>query len=98
MDINEKITLYMQEKEKENAAKKAADALKESIIAAMGDNKTLVTDAYSVILKETKSTRLDSKKLYAEFGEKQVKELYGKETISRSLDIAARENAEKASA
>ena len=98
MNINEKINAYLQEKAKENAAKKAADALKEEIIAAMRDEKTLVTDLYSVILKETKSIRLDNKKLYAEFGEKQVKELYGKETVSRSLDIASREKAEKESA
>lgn len=98
MSINEKIAAYLQEKAKENAAKKASDALKEDILAAMGNEKTLVTDAFTVILKETESIRLDNKKLYAEFGEKQVKELYGKKSVSRSLDIASREKAEKASA
>ena len=98
MSINEMVAAYMEETENEKRAKKAAAALKESIIAFMAGNDSILTDEFIVIRKESKSIRLDTKKLYADLSEKAVKELYGKETVSVSLDIAARANSEQKSA
>ena len=98
MSINEMVAAYMEETENEKRAKKAAAALKEEIISFMAGNDSIMTDEFVVIRKESTSIRLDTKKLYAEFGEKETKELFGKISVSVSLDIAARANSEQKSA
>ena len=98
MSINEMVAAYMEETENEKRAKKAAAALKESIMAYMAGNKSLVTDEFSVILKETKSRRLDNEKLYAEFGKKETLELFGKDSVSVSIIVSELANTETKSA
>lgn len=98
MSINEMLAAYMEETENEKRAKKAAAALKEGILAYMQENKSLVTDEFSVIVKETKSRRLDNEKLYAEFGKKETLELFGKDSVSVSIIITELVNTETKSA
>ena len=98
MSINEMVAAYLTETETEKRAHKAAAALKESILAYMNGNKSIVTDAFSVIAKETKSRRLDNDKLYNEFGKKETLELFGKDSVSISLIIAELVNTETKSA
>lgn len=98
MSINEMLAAYMEETENEKRAKKAATALKEEIISYMHGEKSIVTDEFSVILKETKSRRLDNEKLYAEFGKKETLELFGKDSVSVSIIVSELVNTETKSA
>lgn len=86
MSINETVSIYLAAKAEEAAAKKRADAAKKEILAHAGNLDTFTTDAWTVIVKRTVSVRLDTKKLYEEFGEQATKELYGRESVSVSID------------
>lgn len=86
MNINEIISAYLRAKEAEREAKKQADAMKDLIMGAMGNNPLLETDVYSVFAKQTESIRLDTKTLYKDFPD--IKKDYGKTVTSVSLDIA----------
>ena len=96
MDINTIITSYLQEKEQEKQAKKRADAMKALIIdyAKSADNFT--TDIYTVVIKTTTSTRLDTTSLYKDFPD--IKNTYGKTTTSQTIDAVITADVEKASA
>ena len=83
MTKNEIIAAYIVATEAEKAAKKQASELKEMIIDFMQNASVLETDLYSVIIKETESTRLDTKALYKDFPD--IKREYGKSSISRSV-------------
>ena len=86
MTINEIISAYLTAKEAEREAKKQADALKDLIMSAMGNNPLFESDLYTVFAKQTESTRLDTKALYKDFPD--IKKDYGKTVTSVSLDIA----------
>lgn len=86
MTINEIISAYLTAKEAEREAKKQADALKDLIMSAMGNNPLFETDLYTVFAKQTESIRLDTKALYKDFPD--IKKDYGKTVTSVSLDIA----------
>ena len=90
MTIKEAIETYNREKAIESEAKKKAEAAKKFILSFMGDNENIVTDAYMVTLKKTASFRLDTESLYKDFPD--IKETYGKTTVSKSLIIQATEN------
>lgn len=94
MTINEKITLYLAAKQEESAAKKRADALKKDIIAHAAGADAFTTDEWTVILKKSISIRLDTKKLYDDFGEDVVKRDYGRESVSVSVDAVPVTHAE----
>ena len=96
MSINEIITSYLQEKEQEKQAKKRADAMKALILdyAKSADNFT--TDIYTVVIKTTTSTRLDTTALYKDFPD--IKNTYGKTTTSQTIDAVVTADAEKVSA
>ena len=88
MTKNEIIAAYIAATEAEKAAKKQAETLKNLILEFIGSAQTMETDLYSVIIKETETTRLDTKALYKDFPD--IKKDYGKTTVSRSVTIAAR--------
>lgn len=88
MTKNEIIAAYIAATEAEKAAKKQAEAMKNLILEFMGSAAALETDLYSVIIKETETTRLDTKSLYKDFPD--IKKDYGKTSVSRSVTIAAR--------
>ena len=85
MTIKEAIETYNREKTIESEAKKKAEAAKKFILSFMGDNENIVTDAYTVTLKKTSSFRLDTEALYKDFPD--IKETYGKTTVSKSLIV-----------
>ena len=94
MSINEIISSYLAAKDAETAAKKQADAMKKLLIDHAGSADHFTTDVYTVVIKTTISSRLDTAALYRDFPD--VKAAYGKETVSRS--VTAVENAAAAQA
>lgn len=96
MSINEIITEYLAAKETENAAKKLADAMKALILDFAKESDNFTTDTYTVIIKTTASTRLDTKSLYKDFPD--IKDTYGKTTTSRTVDAVRTADAKKKSA
>jgi len=88
MNKNEIIAAYVAATEAEKAAKKQVETLKAAILEFMGTAVTIETDLYSVIIKETETTRLDTKTLYKDFPD--IKKEYGKTSVSRSVTVAAR--------
>lgn len=85
MTLNEAIEIYTREDAAAKAAAKAAKAAKEFILAAAGDLDQITTDAWTVYVKASESFRLDTVALYKDFPD--IKETYGKTTVSRSLDV-----------
>lgn len=96
MSINEIITSYLQAKQAEADAKKRAAAMKELILQHAGDANNFVTDVYTVIVKTTTSSRLDTAALYKDFPD--IKDTYGKTTTSKTVDAVVTADAEKKSA
>ena len=84
MAINDIIGAYIEAKQTETAAKKQAEMMKKLIVEHAGNNDNFTTDMYTVILKTTTSTRLDTKALYSDFPD--IKDTYGKTTTSVSVD------------
>lgn len=89
MSINEIISRYNSAKEAEATAKKEAAAMKTLIIEFAKDAETFTTDEYTVIIKTSTSTRLDTSALYKDFPD--IKNTYGKTTTSISVDVAKNE-------
>ena len=96
MSINETVAAYLEAKEAESAAKKRADLLKKVILEHAGNNDSFTTDEYTVIIKTTPSLKLDTAALYKDFPD--IKETYGKTTVSKTVTAARTPAAEKASA
>ena len=96
MNINDIITSYMQAKQAETDAKKRAAAMKELILRHAGDADNFNTDVFTVIIKTTTSTRLDTSALYKDFPD--IKDTYGKTTTSKSVDCVVTSDMEKKSA
>lgn len=96
MDINTIIAAYIESKEQEKQAKKRADAMKALIIDYAKSADNFKTDVYTVIIKTTTSTRLDTTALYKDFPD--IKNTYGKTTTSQTIDAVITADAEKASA
>lgn len=96
MSINEIITCYLDAKQAETAAKKRAAAMKELILQHAGDADNFTTDVYTVIIKASTSTRLDTVALYKDFPD--IKDTYGKTTTSKTVDAVVTADAEKKSA
>ena len=96
MNINDIITSYMQAKQAEADAKKRAAAMKELILQHAGDADNFTTDVYTVIVKTTTSSRLDTAALYKDFPD--IKDTYGKTTTSKTVDAVVTADAEKKSA
>ena len=86
MSINEKIAAYLEAKQEESSAKKRAAALKKEILAHAAGADAFTTDVWAVIVKRSISIRLDTQKLYDDFGEDVVKRDYGKESVSVTVD------------
>ena len=98
MNIDTIITHYLQEKEKETAAHKAAAADKELLLQFAAGKDMIETDEYTLIFKKSTSIRLDTKKLYHDFGESEIKSVYGTESTSTTIIAAEKASAEKKSA
>ena len=96
MNINDIITNYMQAKQAEADAKKRAAAMKELILQHVGNADNFTTDVYTVIIKTTTSSRLDTAALYKDFPD--IKDTYGKTTTSKTVDAVVTADAEKKSA
>ena len=92
MSINEIIAAYIAAKAEETSAKKRAAAMKELILQHASGKDNFTTDVYTVVIKTTSSIRLDTDSLYKDFPD--IKETYGKVTVSRSLDAHALQAAE----
>jgi len=86
MTINEIISAYVEATEAKKEAEKRAEAMKAAILDAMKDADSIITDKYTVIVKTTQTTRIDTKALYHDFPD--IKEAYGKTSLSRSLSVA----------
>ena len=84
MTINDIISAYIESKQAETAAKKQAEMMKKLIVEHAGNSDNFTTDKYTVILKTTTSTRLDTKALYSDFPD--IKDTYGKTSTSVSVD------------
>lgn len=96
MGINEIIAAYIQEKAAEAAAKKRAAAMKSLLLEYAGGRDNFTTDIYTVVVKTTVSTRLDTAALYKDFPD--IKDTYGKTTTSKTVDAVITADAEKKSA
>lgn len=96
MDINTIITSYLQEKATEAAAKKRAAAMKELIIQHAGNADNFTTDVYTVVIKTTTSSRLDTAALYHDFPD--IKSVYEKQTTSKTITAVVTADAVKKSA
>ena len=90
--INKILSDYMQAMEDKRNAEKRAGELKEMILQHAGDNDMILTDEYSAIIQRKTSTRIDTKKLYADFTETAIKREYGIVSTSTTVIISAREN------
>lgn len=102
MSIDSIIAEYIDVKARETAAnkeardaKKRADELRDEIIKRAAGRDYIETDAYSAVISYTAKTTIDTAKLYAEFGETAVKELYGKDSGYFTVKARARETAMK---
>lgn len=84
MTLNEAIETYAREDARAKAAAKAAKAAKEFILSMAGGMDQITTDVWTVYIKTTESLRLDQAALLKDFPD--IKETYGKTTLSRSLD------------
>ena len=87
MSINEIVAAYIAAKETESAAKKQAEEMKNLILDYAGNNDNFTTDLYTVVVKTTASTRLDTAALYKDFPD--IKTVYGKTTASKSITAVA---------
>ena len=96
MNINDVITSYLQAKQAEADAKKRAAAMKELILQHAGDADNFTTDVYTIIVKTTTSSRLDTAALYKDFPD--IKDMYGKTTTSKTVDAVVTADAKKKSA
>ena len=96
MDINTIIAEYIKAKEEENSAKKRAAAMKDLILQHAGNMDNFTTDIYTVVIKETTSSRLDTAALYKDFPD--IKNTYGKTTTLKTVDAVVTADASKKSA
>ena len=96
MNINEIITNYLQAMQEKRDAEKRAEAMKALILQHAGSADNFTTDVYTVIVKTTESTRLDTKRLYADFPE--MKDVYGKTTTSTTVSAVVTADAAKKTA
>jgi len=95
-NINSIILEYLSETEKRKAAEKREKALKDLIIAYAGNLDNFTTDIYTVVIKTTTSSRLDTVALYHDFPD--IKETYGRTTTSKSITAVATSSAAKKTA
>ena len=93
MNINEIITSYLQAKQAEADAKKRAAAMKDLILQYAGAADNFTTDVYTVVIKTTTSSRLDTDALYKDFPD--IKETYGKTTTSKTVNAVVTADAGK---
>lgn len=96
MDINSIIADYISAKEQEVAAKKRAAALKSIILDHAKDADNFSTDIYTVVIKTTTSSRLDTAALYRDFPD--IKSVYEKSTTSKTITAVVTAEQEKKSA
>ena len=95
MDINRIIFEFLAARETEKQAKKEKERLQTLLSEFMGSSNAAETDIYTIIRKETESTRLDTASLCKDFPD--IKAEYGKTVKSVSFAIAEKA-AEKKSA
>ena len=93
MDINSIINAYMETMENRKALEKQEENLKKLIYDYMGENTFAETGFYFMTIKETETTRLDTKALYKDFPD--MKEVYGKTSISKSLVVTENQQKKK---
>ena len=93
MDINNIIRAYMEIVENRKAMEKQEENLKKMIYDFMGKNTFAETDCYFLTVKETATTRLDTKALYKDFPD--MKEVYGKTSVSKSLVATGKQQEKK---
>lgn len=93
MDINNIIRAYMETVENRKAMEKQEENLKKMIYDFMGENTFAETDCYFLTVKETATTRLDTKALYKDFPD--MKDVYGKTSMSKSLVATAKQQERK---
>ena len=96
MSITDIITSYLQAKQAEADAKKRAAAMKDLIIKHAGSADNFTTDVYTVVIKTTTSSRLDTDALYTDFPD--IKDTYGKVTTSKTVNAVITADAEKKTA
>ena len=96
MSINEIIAELIESEAMKKAAERRYKAAKAAVMEYAAGRDFFETDEYSVFVKATESSRLDTDALYADFPEIK-RDMYRKTTVSHSVTAAKRE-AEKKSA
>jgi predicted phage-related endonuclease len=66
-------------------AEAAAEAIRDRLKAALGDTETMTAGPYKVIYREVTSSRIDSKRLTADYPD--IAAAYSKTTTARPLKI-----------
>lgn len=84
MGINEIIAAYIAAKQQESNAKKQAESMKALLIEHAAGRELFTTDLYTVFVKTTTSSRLDTIALYRDFPD--IKDVYRKETTSTTIN------------
>lgn len=80
--------------EMERQTKKRIEELKTIILENACDSDSFTTSDYTIVIKQTESIRLDTKALYKDFPD--IKNTYGKTSISKSIVTAKRDNTKTA--
>lgn len=93
-NINSIVSEFARLTEEEKQLKRRIDELKSIIFDQSGKSNSFETDDYTIIIKQTESTRLDTKSLYADFPD--IKSAYGKTSISKSIVVAKRDDTKTA--
>lgn len=84
MSTNEIIAAYIAAKQAEADAKKRAESMKALLIEHAAGRELFTTDTYTVFVKKTTSSRLDTKALYKDFPD--IKQVYEKVTTSTTVN------------
>lgn len=96
MDINTIIFEYLKAKEEKAAAEKREKAFKALLIDHAKGRDNFTTDIFTVIVKTTMSSRLDTAALYKDFPD--IKSVYEKQTTSTTVTAVYTDNAEQKTA
>lgn len=94
ININSIVSEFIALTETEKQTKKRIDELKAIIFDHAGGSDSFATDDYTIIIKQSESFRLDTKALYSDFPD--IKNTYGKITISKSIIPARRDDTKTA--
>lgn len=94
MSYNEMARRFLELDTMEKTIKKERDTLKKLLLEFAGESPLAETEDFSIVITEKKSNTLDTKTLYKDFPD--IKTVYGKETVSKSVAVIEKALAKKA--